>query len=603
MEGPRMHSVTPGRDGRGFTLIELLVVVAMVAILSGLVLPLLAGARDKARKAAAKQAATATAEKAPAPEKPVTLPGVPPVLETVDLKMALATSYHRIGMDVFTRYRVECDGRVRFRHPGGGGDPRVLLVIPFPDEIVEASDVSLNVRGPDGKPLPPEDVAYTKRGIFATCAAEPGQVLTADLGFTALGRERFDYALPPARQLRDVSVALSLAGARARTIPDDALQPAEATPESIRWSFHNLVSDRRISVVIPGAEAPLARVLLLLRLLAVSVLLFGAGFWYLSEQVRPGQLSGFRLGHFLLLTLTYSLFFAIFAVLEFHGRLGTPAAMVVAGAFSVPLLVLHVSRVIDLRFAATRVVPLAAFTVGLVVNGVYGGEMRDYVFIGAAIVILAYVTIGYEAWSARRAKYHESRVEAYAAQRKALAERLVGDLGARAAALKEADARAELVLKSSPGEELAPALARLESAREPMAGLRNEYDGLVKRLSHLPAEPDWETAGTLRGIERDAEGLRDRIGPYLARLQEELAASEEQRRALTPPATAGEVHCIACGHAVPDAPFCQQCGAARPVVLACAACGERVVVPRHLLTEEQQAVMLHCGRCGARAAQ
>jgi hypothetical protein len=61
-----------------------------------------------------------------------------------------------------------------------------------------------------------------------------------------------------------------------------------------------------------------------------------------------------------------------------------------------------VSRVVDLRFAATRIAPLAVFTAGLVVNGVYGGPVRDYVYVGAVVVIIAYVTVTYESWYAGR---------------------------------------------------------------------------------------------------------------------------------------------------------------------------------------------------------
>jgi hypothetical protein len=87
--------------------------------------------------------------------------------------------------------------------------------------------------------------------------------------------------------------------------------------------------------------------------------------------------------------------------------------MAAASLFSLPLLVLHVSRVLGLKFALTRVVPLAAFTLGLVVNGVYGGGIRDYVFVAAAIFVIAYVTVSYEGWAAGHDKRRQELEEAY----------------------------------------------------------------------------------------------------------------------------------------------------------------------------------------------
>jgi hypothetical protein len=235
----------------------------------------------------------------------------------------------------------------------------------------------------------------------------PGRPQTAEVSFTALGRERFDFTLPPARLLRDISVDLNLSGSKTHYVPDESLQPTRTSEDRLTWTYKNLVSDRGITVMIPGAQSPLARVLLLFRLMAVAILLFGAGFWFLSEQVKPGRLDTFRFGHFLLLAINYSLFFGIFTLLEFHGRLGTPAAMAVSAIFSLPLLALHVSRVLDWRFALTRVAPLTLFTLGLVINGVYGGTIRDYVFVGAAIFIIGYITIIYPTWTANRQQYQK----------------------------------------------------------------------------------------------------------------------------------------------------------------------------------------------------
>ena len=66
--------------------------------------------------------------------------------------------------------------------------------------------------------------------------------------------------------------------------------------------------------------------------------------------------------------------------------------MAVSGALSLPLLGLHVARVMDRDFALTRAMPLALFTLAMVINVVYGGWARDYVFMGAAAAGFAFVT-------------------------------------------------------------------------------------------------------------------------------------------------------------------------------------------------------------------
>ena len=80
---------------------------------------------------------------------------------------------------------------------------------------------------------------------------------------------------------------------------------------------------------------------------------------------------------------------------------------------------LHVSRVLDTRFALTRVVPLAAFSLALVINGVYGGAIRDYVFVAAVAVLIGYVTITYPAWAASRERHRREKQAVYAAGRAA----------------------------------------------------------------------------------------------------------------------------------------------------------------------------------------
>ena len=115
----------------------------------------------------------------------------------------------------------------------------------------------------------------------------------------------------------------------------------------------------------------------------------------MTSKVFPGKMDTFRWGHFMILALILSVFFIAFAVIVTKGDVGLWVALPVAAAASMPLLVIHVARITTPGFALSWILPLALVSLGVVVNGVYGGGTRDYVFLALLVISVGYLTVSY----------------------------------------------------------------------------------------------------------------------------------------------------------------------------------------------------------------
>ncbi|MDF1812341.1 MAG: prepilin-type N-terminal cleavage/methylation domain-containing protein [Verrucomicrobiales bacterium] len=372
----------------GFTLVELIVVVAIIALLAGVATPAYMKVRYSKSRIAAK------IERSYAQNgETARLHGVAPVIDKFAMDWILESDYQRVGLEVYSRYRLNADGEIEFRSADLNSE--TALHIPFPKGTIEASNVSL-VFMEDGKdPYEPDNLQFRQTGIFWSGVLPKNDVVRAKIAYSALGTETVDLDLPEAQRISNVDLSLDLQGTPADAISSFSLTPTGVSDGLREWNYQNLVTDRKISVSIPGTESPSGRLILLFRFMALALLLFGGGFLYMSESRRPNSLAGFRLGHFFLLALTYSLFFVIFSVIIYRELFEVPVAVLIAAVGSFPLLVMHVARIVSLGFAIKHILPLAALTIAVVVNGVYGGILRDLFFLGMLVLISAYLTITY----------------------------------------------------------------------------------------------------------------------------------------------------------------------------------------------------------------
>lgn len=378
----------PGNQA-GFTFIELLVVVTVVAILASAALPGYMSLKDRVKaKAIHEQQLTSTP---PILNRKLD----PPLIERFELDMALAADYQRIGLQVFNRFQLHAVGEVEFRSLQQSPDDPTILNIPFPEGTIEAWNIQLAVQQEDGTFVEPDNVSYHQSGIRWTPPSSNSDPILAQISYSILGRDRLQFVMPPARRLEHLRLKLDLSESPANHVADYSLSPTSVEGETVEWSFDNLVTNRQIVVDVPGADSPAGRLIQLFRYMAVAVLLFGGGFLVMNERDEPGRLDEFRLGHFSLLALTYSLFFVVFAVIVYHEQLAVIPALGISLLSSLPLLTIHVVKITNLGFALKQILPLAIVTLAVVVNGVYGDQNRDYIFLGIVIVCVAFLTLSY----------------------------------------------------------------------------------------------------------------------------------------------------------------------------------------------------------------
>lgn len=533
----------------GFTLIELMIVVAVMALLSAVLVPWLLRARHhSSQPKAATESRSVTQHQLPE--------GASPAGVSVDLQLELKPKPRRVGLDVLNRYTLNHRGRYLFRVDKNS----TLIQIPLPEASTSISELRVRSRQPDERWSVPSNLIASS-GWLAWIQESPGD-LEVMVDFNSEGQDRLKLSLPPANLHHKISAEIT---SKAKlTVPTSGLSSVDGNT----WQRENILSPSPLLVELPSLEDPLTRVVRLFRLTGLAVLVFGSGFWYLSELYESGSLKSFGFGSFGLLALNYSLFFVSFAVLGFHELLPAHQNLALSTLLTAPILLYHVSQILDWRFAISRALPLSIATLGLVYNGVYGGETRDVVYLGYALALGTLLTLSYRPFvRALRAKNAQHRKDV---------DQLLTEYRAARDQARDLVAETRQLLETG----------RLRESQRATLTRALELQAEQTRYIDLPTDPySWSEP-----VVTVTKKLLDSTNE----LQRELKAV----RGHLPAQTLSEIHlhCLACGREALDGKYCCHCSLPLPEVFECPGCRTEIVLPRHLELDSNY----HCHQCGHR---
>ncbi|MEQ1571538.1 MAG: prepilin-type N-terminal cleavage/methylation domain-containing protein, partial [Myxococcota bacterium] len=509
------------RQRRGMTLLEVMVVVTILLLLMtvlsiGVLRAYSSSTVDGERLRAARQVEAEGLARPPEPPAPAG--PAQPVVEAAEIEVVLDGTPVADGPFVHTLLDVAFTGRFTLAQtdPDAAG-VRVALALP-----PGSTGVRVSVDRPDGTFAP--DARFSAGGVEWVEPLLAGESRVVELSYRATRADTVSWAIAGTGQPRPVDLRATLAfpPELEAVIPSTGLPPTRTAPGLLQWELEGLVAPAPIEVEVPASRTPLGRIAGVCWLAAAGLLAFCAGFWYLVEDCRPGWLDDFRLGGLLLLGLNYGVFYAVSAVLG--GRYGT-GALPLALAVALPLLTIHVARLIGPWFAVTRALPLAAATFGVTVAVVYLDDWRPQVLLGAAVTATAALTVTWPGWSARRSQrlanlgYAEARRKHLAPLAAAATElgRAVQDWSDRAAVARRT--LEDLPFAGAERAEVIRAVDRLERALGSARALLRlgEWDCAPGEVS------EWEANLERRQPDlRRTRELLDRLGPALATAVEGL---------------------------------------------------------------------------------
>lgn len=275
---------------RGFTLVELVVVIGVLALLIGLLLPVVSRVQSAARSAR-----LASGQNMALPE---TMAGAVPmspdaageknqnqaanagrVVAAVPLAVVRAFS---AKVDLTPRLSVgtaepESIYEARFKAtltaaaPAEHGDARCEIQLPLPPQVISLADLSVSVNGE------PSDAVAMREAMLVWTGQLPAVGVPIEVTYSAVGKGLYALQTPPGRILETFKLEMAANGSDVRML-ELSLQPTKLARESGRttytWDYSRLMFGRPIAVDVLGV-APVDRLGELRWLGPLSVVVFG----------------------------------------------------------------------------------------------------------------------------------------------------------------------------------------------------------------------------------------------------------------------------------------------------------------------------------------